>query len=124
MRRSTGKMESCFTTRIPPIALTVSTKNRKKETMNIENAIFGSCIILNFLSKIRATVEPKIIVASKISPAVIPVESRVIESATGTSIPILGRPITCLIKAIIVASIGNRRIRIIVLEGTPDFTEA
>ena len=75
IRRRTGKIESCFTTRIPAIALTVSVKNKNIETMNIENAIFGSCIIRTFLRRIRATVEEKMIVAKRISPAVMPVES-------------------------------------------------
>lgn len=110
-KRRTGKIESCFTVKMPAEAEAVSVIIRKTDTTNIDNAILGSCMILILFSMILEKVEPKRIVARSMTPAVIPVATRVIERAIGTMSPILGNPSMCLTTAMSVARTGRIRIR-------------
>ncbi len=124
MRRRIGKIESCLTDRTPTIALRVSATRMIIDTINIDIAIFGSCMIRTLFRIMRAKVEPRIIDPKRINPAVIPVERSVIESAIGTKSPMLGSPTTCLINAMMEASMGSSSIRMIVREGTPERTDS
>lgn len=122
INNNTGKMDKSLTVINPYVPLTTSAIKTNKATTKIDKAILGNCIIRTLFRSILATVEAKIIAPKRTMPATMPIVKNVIEKETVTNIPKLGRPITCRTKATMVANKGKRRIRTIVLAGTPIFT--
>ena len=120
--RSTGKMDICLTTSRPAWELARRARNTRKEMLNIERDILGMCMIRILFSMILVSADPITMVERRMAPATIPVESRVMDSATGTIMPRVGSPIMCLENATIVAIQGSNKIRMTVFAGTPVFT--
>jgi len=119
IRSSMGKIDNCLTTRIPFAALTIRATKTNIAMSRMDKAFLGSCIILTFFRMYFPMAEAKTIAIKSIEPAIIPVATKVMERAIGTRISRLGNPIICRKKATSVAKKGKRRMRIMVLAGTP-----